>query len=114
MPASARIPPPVRDKVSDRVLKTIDIVEKFVNEECIPADPVYTVQLGEGNGRWTYPPIMEDLKKKAKNLGLWNMFLAKGHYKEGADFTNLEYGLMCEQFSRSRVASEICMEPLSW
>ncbi|OCL02920.1 acyl-CoA dehydrogenase NM domain-like protein [Glonium stellatum] len=99
MPASARIPPPVRDKVSDRVLKTIDIVEKFVNEECIPADPVYTVQLGEGNGRWTYPPIMEDLKKKAKNLGLWNMFLAKGHYKEGADFTNLEYGLMCEQFT---------------
>lgn len=41
---------------------------------------------------------MEDLKDKAKALGLWNMFLAKGHFKEGAGFTNLEYGLMCEQF----------------
>jgi acyl-CoA dehydrogenase len=62
--------------------------------------------LGEGKTRWTYPPIMEDLKKKARDLGLWNMFLAKGHYKEGAGFTNLEYGLMCEQFGRSRTASE--------
>jgi acyl-CoA dehydrogenase len=49
---------------------------------------------------------MDDLKKKARDLGLWNMFLAKGHYKEGAGFTNLEYGLMCEQFGRCRTASE--------
>lgn len=49
---------------------------------------------------------MKDLKRKARELGLWNMFLAKGHYEEGAGFTNLEYGLMCEQFGRSRVASE--------
>lgn len=34
------------------------------------------------------------------------MFLAKGHYSQGAGFTNLEYGLMCEQFGRSRTASE--------
>lgn len=49
---------------------------------------------------------MDDLKAKAKALGLWNMFLAKGHYKEGAGFTNLEYGLMCEQFGRCATASE--------
>jgi acyl-CoA dehydrogenase len=49
---------------------------------------------------------MDELKKKAQQLGLWNLFLAKGHYKEGAGFTNLEYGLMCEQFGRSRTASE--------
>lgn len=50
---------------------------------------------------------MQELKQKAKALGLWNMFLAKGHYKEGAGFTNLEYGLMCEQFGRSHTASEV-------
>ncbi|OCK76844.1 acyl-CoA dehydrogenase NM domain-like protein [Lepidopterella palustris CBS 459.81] len=106
MPASDKIPALVRDKVSDRARKVLDVVEKFVNEDCIPADPVYFAQLGQGSDRWIYPPIMEDLKTKAKSLGLWNMFLAKGHYKEGAGFTNLEYGLMCEQFGRSRVASE--------
>ncbi|KAF2476505.1 acyl-CoA dehydrogenase NM domain-like protein [Lindgomyces ingoldianus] len=104
--ASKRIPAVVRPLVSERAAKTLDLVEKFVNEECLPADPVYHAQLGEGPGRWDYPPIMDDLKAKARALGLWNMFLAKGHYKEGAGFTNLEYGLMCEQLGRSRVASE--------
>lgn len=34
------------------------------------------------------------------------MFLAKGHYSEGAGFTNLEYGLMAEQLGKSIIASE--------
>lgn len=50
--------------------------------------------------------MVEDLKAKAKKLGLWNMFLAKGHYKEGAGFTNLEYGLMAELLGRSMIGSE--------
>ncbi|KAF1366046.1 acyl-CoA dehydrogenase NM domain-like protein [Lizonia empirigonia] len=104
--ASQRIPAAVRPLVSERAKKILDIVEKFVNEECIPADAVYKAQLGQGPGRWSYPPIMDDLKDKAKALGLWNMFLVKGHYKEGAGFTNLEYGLMCEQFGRCATASE--------
>lgn len=53
---------------------------------------------------------MEDLKAKARKLGLWNMFLAKGHYKEGAGFSNVEYGLMCEYLGRSFLASEVCMQ----
>jgi len=84
-------------------------VEQFVEQECIPADIVYHAQLGEGEKRWTsYPPVMDDLKAKAKKLGLWNMFLPKNHYKEGAGFTNLEYGLMAEILGKSRVASEAC------
>ena len=84
-------------------------VEKFVEEECIPADAVFHAQLGEGDKRWsTYPLIIDDLKAKAKKLGLWNMFLPKNHLKEGAGFSNLEYGLMAEILGKSRVASEAC------
>lgn len=39
-------------------------------------------------------------------MGLWNMFLPKGHYKESPGFTNLEYGLMAEYLGKSRTASE--------
>jgi acyl-CoA dehydrogenase len=46
------------------------------------------------------------LKAEAKKIGLWNMFLPKGHYKESPGFTNLEYGLMAEHLGKSRVASE--------
>ncbi|KAJ9650085.1 hypothetical protein H2198_010599 [Neophaeococcomyces mojaviensis] len=105
--ASQRIPPLVRPLISERAKRTLDLVEKFVNEDCIPADDIAEAQIGEGKQRWTtVPAVMEDLKLKAKSLGLWNMFLAKGHYKEGAGFTNLEYSFMCEQFGRSRTASE--------
>lgn len=71
-----------------------------------PRRAVYNAQLGQGPGRWSYLPIMDDLKAQAQALGLWNMFLAKSHFKEGAGSTNLEYGVMCEQFGRCVTASE--------
>lgn len=83
-------------------------VEKFVEEECIPADEVYVRQIGETTQqRFTsHPPIVEDLKARAKELGLWNLFLPRNHFKEGAGFSNLEYGLMAEYLGKSRTASE--------
>ena len=79
-----------------------------MEEECIPADAVYQQQIGiSKEQRWNaHPPIMEDLKKRAAELGLWNMFLPKNHFKEGAGFSNLEYGLMAEMLGKSGVASE--------
>lgn len=83
-------------------------VEKFVEEVCIPADTVYAAQLGQGNERWEgHPQIIEDLKIEARKRGLFNMFLPKNHFKEGAGFSNLEYGLMAEQLGKSRIASEV-------
>lgn len=71
------------------------------------ADPVLEAQLGPGDKRWEkYPTVIDDLKKKARALGLWNMFLPKGHYKESPGFTNLEYGLMAEWLGKSKSASE--------
>src|SRR5436190_16307339 len=64
-------------------------------------------QLGHGQERWeAHPKILEELKAEARELGLWNMFLPKDHYKESPGFTNLEYGLMAEQLGKSRIASE--------
>jgi acyl-CoA dehydrogenase len=49
-----------------------------------------------------YPQVMKDLKAGAKELGLWNLFLPKNHFKEeGAGFSNLEYGLMAEYLGQS-------------
>jgi acyl-CoA dehydrogenase len=39
-------------------------------------------------------------------LGLWNLFLPRNHFTEGAGFSNLEYGLMAEVLARSGIASE--------
>ncbi|KAI0408101.1 acyl-CoA dehydrogenase [Xylaria palmicola] len=104
---SALIPDLVANRVSDKAKRQLDLVAKFVEEECIPADPVFDAQVGEGASRWeSHPAIMEELKAKAKALGLWNMFLPKGHYKESPGYTNLEYGLMAEWLGKSRTAPE--------
>lgn len=116
IPASERIPVIARPFVSDRAKKTLDLVERFVEEECIPADAVFQQQIKEAGeahssnvvGRFeSHPSVIEDLKKRAKELGLWNMFLPKNHFKEGAGFSNLEYGLMAEYLGKSIVASEV-------
>ncbi|KJR80452.1 acyl-CoA dehydrogenase [Sporothrix schenckii 1099-18] len=73
------------------------------------ADAVFDAQVGFGDARWEgHPQIIEELKKKAQKLGLWNLFLPKAHYKESPGFSNLEYGLMAEWMGRSRTASEAC------
>lgn len=83
-------------------------VEEFVEKDCIPADAVFQSQLGEGEKRWqTTPAVLEELKLKAQKLGLWNMFLPKNHFSQGAGFSNLEYGLMAEYLGRSKLASEV-------
>ncbi|KAG0003677.1 hypothetical protein BGZ80_006624 [Entomortierella chlamydospora] len=79
----------------------------FVENDCLPAEEVYESQVGVGAQRWTtIPPIMEELKAKAKSLGLWNLFLPKS-YPEGPGLTNLEYATLCEITGRCpRVAPE--------
>jgi acyl-CoA dehydrogenase len=69
---------------------------------------VFQQQIGDSTAeRFSgHPAIIEDLKKRARELGLWNMFLPKNHFKEGAGFSNLEYGLMAEYLGKSRTASE--------
>ena len=50
------------------------------------------------------PPIMEELKAKAKKAGLWNMFLPKKHFPDS--LTNLEYASICETMGRSPIGGE--------
>ena len=107
--AADKIPILAAGAVSAKARDFLNRVENFVERECIPADTVYHAQLGEGDQRWSsYPPVIDELKFKAKQLGLWNLFLPRNHFKEGAGFSNLEYGLMAEYMGRSRTASEAC------
>ena len=69
------LPPP-----SAKAVELGERVKAFLEEHIIPAEPVYARQLDEGGDRWQSPPIMEELKEKAKKAGLWNMFLPKKHY----------------------------------
>jgi acyl-CoA dehydrogenase len=82
-------------------------LQAFLDEQLMPAEPVFEEQAvklaGEGRG-WERPPIMDDLKAKARQRGLWNLFLA-GH-PEGAGLSNLQYAPLAELTGRSFLAPE--------
>jgi len=82
----------------------------FMDEHIYPNENVYLEQIGAGD-RWRIPPIMEELKAKAKAVGLWNLFLPDSEY--GAGLTNLEYAPICEIMGRSDMAPEVfnCSAP---
>jgi acyl-CoA dehydrogenase len=83
----------------------------FMEREIYPAEKIFEQQLEEQPSRWQIPPIMEELKKKARAEGLWNLFLPESEL--GAGLSNLEYAPLCEIMGRSPIAPEIfnCSAP---
>ena len=83
----------------------------FMQEHVYPNERTYKEQLGADGNNWTVPPIMEELKEKAKAAGLWNLFLPEQEY--GAGLSNLEYAPLCEIMGRSPIAPEVfnCSPP---
>ncbi|HEY8517325.1 MAG TPA: acyl-CoA dehydrogenase [Candidatus Binatia bacterium] len=96
---------------SDKVKSLQKKLQAFMDEHIYPNEEVYHRQLEEGASRWEVPPIMEELKQKAKAAGLWNLFLPESEY--GAGLTNLEYAPLCEIMGRSPIAPEVfnCSAP---
>ena len=82
----------------------------FMDKYIYPNEATYARQIGEGD-RWQPVPIVEELKKKARSEGLWNLFLPESEY--GAGLTNLEYTPLCEIMGRSPMAPEVfnCSAP---
>ncbi|MDM5326688.1 acyl-CoA dehydrogenase [Neobacillus sp. CF12] len=96
------------DKVVDLQKKVINFMEEYV----YPNEKVYKEQLNQQKTRWSdIPPIMEELKQKAKAEGLWNLFLPESDY--GSGLTNLEYAPLCEIMGRSVIGPEVfnCSAP---
>jgi acyl-CoA dehydrogenase len=76
----------------------------FMNKYIYPNESVFKEQLDAGPTRWQVPPIMEELKAKARERGLWNLFLPESEL--GAGLTNMEYAPLCEIMGRSPIAPE--------
>ncbi|MBO0798074.1 MAG: acyl-CoA dehydrogenase family protein [Blastocatellia bacterium] len=82
----------------------------FMDEHVYPNEKTYYEQVNSGE-RWKILPLVEDLKRKAKDEGLWNLFLPESEY--GAGLTNLEYAPLCEIMGRVPWAPEVfnCSAP---
>ena len=89
----------------------MDRLSAFMNAHVYPHEQTFVDQLSSQPTRWQVPPIIEDLKTKARAQGLWNLFLPDS--ERGAGLTNIEYAPLCEIMGRSPIAPEVfnCSAP---
>ncbi|MBZ5202415.1 acyl-CoA dehydrogenase [Planomicrobium chinense] len=91
---------------SEKTAKLQEQLTLFMEEHIYPNEKLFEEQLNAQENRWSQvPPIMEELKQKAREAGLWNLFLPESEY--GAGLTNQEYAPLCEIMGRSLIGPEV-------
>ena len=95
---------------SEKVQELQARVSAFMDEHIYPNEQRFFDEVAEGD-RWQPTRLMEELKPKAKEAGLWNLFLPESEL--GAGLTNLEYAPLCELMGRVIWAPEVfnCSAP---
>ncbi len=88
--------------------KTKDLqarVQAFMDEHIYPNEEAFYRQHDALPDRWEIPPMLEELKAKARAAGLWNLFLPESEL--GAGLSNTEYAPLCEIMGRVGFAPEV-------
>jgi acyl-CoA dehydrogenase len=96
---------------SPRVKELQKKLKAFMDEHIYPNEKAWYDHCN-GPNRWQPVPIIEELKPKARALGLWNLFLPRSpRAPEG--LSNLEYAPLCEIMGRVGWAPEVfnCSAP---
>ncbi len=91
---------------SERCSEFKERLTAFMDAHVHPAEAVYERQLRDSGNPHFQPPIMEELKTRAREAGLWNMFLPDPTH--GAGLSNSDYAPLAEILGRSHIASEVC------
>lgn len=94
---------------SDKTKSLLERLNAFMDEHVYPNERRYHEEVEAD--RWGHPPVLEELKAKAKAAGLWNLFLPDSAH--GAGLTNTEYAPLCEVMGRVHFSSQIfnCSAP---
>jgi acyl-CoA dehydrogenase len=84
---------------SDRVSELRERVRDFTEEHVAPVEAEAMKALDEEvRPGVAYPPLLVELRERAKAEGLWNLFLPDEEH--GPGLTNWEYGMLCEDMGR--------------
>src|SRR5580704_6264844 len=84
-------------------------LQKFMDAHVYPNEQRFEEETAREP--WKPTRIVEELKVKARDEGLWNLFLPND--ENGAVLSNLEYAPLCEIMGRSHMAAEVfnCSAP---
>ena len=94
--------------------KSLDLQEKLLNffdDHIYPNEEAYDAEIEKSGNSLHIPDLLDELKNKAKDVGLWNLFLPDDEY--GAGLTNVEYAPLAEITGKVWWAPEVfnCSAP---
>ncbi|WP_330252146.1 acyl-CoA dehydrogenase family protein [Nocardia sp. NBC_00565] len=89
---------------SPRTQDLLGKLESFMDEYVYPAEQVFDAQIAANDNPHEQPQVMRDMQVKARESGLWNLFMT--HDGLGAGLTNLEYAPLAEVVGRSIIGNE--------
>ncbi len=97
---------------SPRAQELCERLDAFIVDEVRPREEPYHRELLARADPWVALPAIEELKARARERGLWNLFLPGspqvGGQAQGAGLSNVEYAPLAERMGRSLIASEVC------
>jgi len=111
MPASAEM----NLGMTERLKPIHEQVARMVREEIVPLDAEFLAEVGRNGDRWSYTPrqteILEGLKAKARERGLWNFWLTDS--ERGLGLTTVEYAYLAEEMGKAHLGAEVfnCSAP---
>ncbi|MEL0084105.1 MAG: acyl-CoA dehydrogenase family protein [Gammaproteobacteria bacterium] len=90
---------------SARSLELKARLQDFMDEQIYPAEQIFNDYMRTTDNPWAPPPLLTELKAKAKAAGLWNLFLPVDHYEEG--LSNVDYAPLAEIMGRVLWAPQV-------
>ncbi|UZD66040.1 acyl-CoA dehydrogenase family protein [Marinobacter sp. AN1] len=98
---------------SHKVQELMAKLELFMDEHIYPFEKEYHEWVNNHENLWKYWPGLDELKQKAKDQGLWNLFLPEEYGEFSPGLTNLEYAPLAEIMGRVPWAPEVfnCSAP---
>ena len=94
--------------MTERLKPIHEKVRAMVRDEILPLDEEFHSEIGKNGDRWSYTPrmteILEGLKAKARERGLWNFWLTDS--ERGYGLTTVEYAYLAEEMGKAHLGAE--------
>lgn len=103
--------------MTERVRPLVEQVRRMIDDEILPLDTEYQSEVGKhpSGDRFQHSPrqlaILDELKTKARERGLWNFWLTGSD--QGYGLTTVEYAYLAEEMGKVGIAAEVfnCSAP---
>ena len=94
--------------MTERLKPIHEKVARMVRDEIIPLDEEFLAEVGRSGDRWVYTQrqteILEGLKAKARERGLWNFWLTRSD--KGFGLSTVEYAYLAEEMGKAHLGAE--------